>query len=105
MKQKKLYQREEICIYYSGAESGVKMDVIEGSMEEEEELEEEEEELLEGEVDYGGEEKDKEMAGIMGRLKIRENKEKAADLVSKLKGKKKSNKKIMPYEIYATSGE
>ena len=104
MKQKKLYQREGICIYYSGAESGVKMDVIEGSMEEVE-LEEEEEELLEGEVEYGGEEKDKEMAGIMGRLKIRENKEKAADLVSKLKGKKKSNKKIMPYEIYATSGE
>ena len=104
MKQKKLYQREGICIYYSGAESGVKMDVIEGSMEEVE-LEEEEEELLEGEVEYGGEEKDKEMAGIMGRLKRRENKEKAADLVSKLKGKKKSNKKIMPYEIYATSGE
>ncbi len=80
------------------------MDVIEGSMEEVE-LEEEEEELLEGEVEYGGEEKDKEVAVIMCRLKRRENKEKAADLVSKLKGKKKSNKKIMPYEIYATSGE
>jgi hypothetical protein len=86
-------------------EGGVKVDMIEGRMGEEEELEEEEEGLLEGEVEYGGEEKEKEMAGIMGRLKRWESKDKAADLVSKLKGKKKANKKIMPYEIYATSGE
>ena len=83
------------------------MNVIEGRIGEEAVTEEEEEEdvLAEDEIEYGGEDKEKEMAGLMGRLKRREKKEKAADLVSKLKGKKKANKKIMPYEIYATSGE
>ena len=79
--------------------------VFEGEMEEEEGIGEEEEAIEEEGIEYGGEEKEKEMAGIMERLKKREKKEKAADLVSKLKGKKKVNKKIMPYEIYATSGE
>jgi hypothetical protein len=83
----------------------VSVDVFEGSMEEEEEVEEEEEAISEDEIEYGGEDKAKEMAGIMERLKKREKKEKAANLVSKLRGKKKANKKIMPYEIYATSGE
>ncbi len=84
--------------------------VLEGMEEEEAE---EEGEILEGddeyvktdEKEYSDTSKDKEMAAIMERLKVREKKEKAADLVSKLKGKKKVNKKIMPYEIYATSGE
>jgi len=80
-------------------------DVYEGRMEEVEGIEEEEEAVREEEIEYGGEEKAKEMTGIMERLKKREKKEKAADLVNKLKGKKKLNKKIMPYEIYATSGE
>ncbi len=79
--------------------------MFEGEMEEEEGIGEEEEAIEEEGIEYGGEEKEKEMAGIMERLKKREKKEKAADLVSKLKGKKKVNKKIMPYEIYATSGE
>jgi len=83
----------------------VKSDVFEGRMEEVEGLEEEEDAVREEEIEYGGDEKAKEMAGIMERLKKREKKEKAADLVSKLRGKKKLNKKIMPYEIYATSGE
>jgi len=75
-------------------------------VEEEEEVTEEEEEYVKSEEkEYGDTSKDKEMAAIMERLKMREKKEKAADLVSKLKGKKKVNKKIMPYEIYATSGE
>ena len=75
-------------------------------VEEEEEVTEEEEEYVKTEEkEYGDTSKDKEMAAIMERLKMREKKEKAADLVSKLKGKKKVNKKIMPYEIYATSGE
>jgi len=77
-------------------------------VEEEEEITEEEEEYVkteEKEYKYRDTSKDKEMAAIMERLKMREKKEKAADLVSKLKGKKKVNKKIMPYEIYATSGE
>ncbi len=77
--------------------------------EEDEDLEEEEEteeESVKGEeAEYRDTGKEKEMASIMERLKRRESKEKAADLVSKLKGKKKVNKKIMPYEIYATSGE
>jgi hypothetical protein len=81
-------------------------EVFEGSMEEEEEAIEEEEEVIgEDEIEYGGDDKAVEMASIMERLKTREKKEKAADLISKLKGKKKANKKIMPYEIYATSGE
>lgn len=80
-------------------------EVFEGSMEEEEEEEVEEEAITEEEIEYGGEDKAKEMSSILERLKNREKKEKAASLVSKLKGKKKANKKIMPYEIYATSGE
>ncbi len=79
--------------------------VVTAGMEQEEELEEEDETLLEAEAEYGGDEKTTEMASIMDRLKTREKREKAADLVNKLKGKKKANKKIMPYEIYATSGE
>ncbi|MGB2841657.1 MAG: hypothetical protein GH149_02960 [Methanosarcinales archaeon] len=84
--------------------------VFEGMEEEEEEEIEVEEDasggyVKEEEKEHGGEGKEKEMAGIMERLKRREKKEKAADLVSKLRGKKKANKKIMPYEIYATSGE
>ncbi len=81
------------------------MEVVKGSMEEEVEVEEEGEPIRDDEIEYGGEEKKKELASIMERLKTREKKEKAANLVSKLKGKKKANKKIMPYEIYATSGE
>ena len=89
------------------------MDVVVLESAEDEEVEEEEEEVTEEgegyvkskEKDYGDTSKDKEMAAIMERLKQREKKEKAADLVSKLRGKKKVNKKIMPYEIYATSGE
>ncbi|KAF5429688.1 hypothetical protein C5S36_14940 [Candidatus Methanophagaceae archaeon] len=82
---------------------------FDGMEEEEEDLEEEE--VAEGDyvkeetAEYRDTGKEKEMVHIMDRLKERENKEKAADLVSKLKGKKKVNKKIMPYEIYATSGE
>ncbi|MGC9444549.1 MAG: hypothetical protein ACP5E9_06440 [Candidatus Methanospirareceae archaeon] len=72
--------------------------------EEEEEFEEEDGAIVE-ETEFGGDEKTKEMTSIMERLKTREKKERAADLVNKLKGKKKANKKIMPYEIYATSGE
>ena len=79
--------------------------VLKADMEREEELEEEDETLVDEETEYGGDEKTKEMASIMDRLKTREKREKAADLVNKLKGKKKANKKIMPYEIYATSGE
>ncbi|MEA2033159.1 MAG: hypothetical protein U9N41_06205 [Euryarchaeota archaeon] len=83
--------------------------VFEG-MEEEEEGEEEEIEEEDGYVkgeqkEYGGASKAEEMTNLMERLKKREKKEKAANLVSKLRGKKKANKKIMPYEIYATSGE
>ncbi len=79
-------------------------------MEEEGEEEEIEEGVDDGYVkaeqkEYGGAGKEKEMTNLMERLKKREKKEKAADLVSKLRGKKKVNKKIMPYEIYATSGE
>jgi len=89
------------------------VDVVVLESAEDEEVEEEEEEVTEEgegyvkseEKDYGDTSKDKEMAAIMERLKQREKKEKAADLVSKLRGKKKVNKKIMPYEIYATSGE
>ena len=80
-------------------------EVFSANLEGEEELEEEDEAIVEGETEYGGDEKTKEMTSIMERLKTRETKEKAADLVSRLKGKKKANKKIMPYEIYATSGE
>ena len=73
---------------------------------EEEEVEAIEEEVIgEDEIEYSGDDKADEMASIMDRLKTREKKEKAADLISRLKGKKKANKKIMPYEIYATSGE
>ncbi len=79
--------------------------VFKGRMEEETEIEEEAESIEADEIEYGGEDKAEEMASIMERLKTREKKEKAADLVSKLKGKKKAKKKIMPYEIYATSGE
>ncbi len=83
--------------------------VFEG-MEEEGEEEEIEEGVDDGYVkgeqkEYGGAGKEKEMTNLMEQLKKREKKEKAADLVSKLRGKKKANKKIMPYEIYATSGE
>lgn len=73
--------------------------------EEEEAVEGGEEAIGEDEIEYGGDDKANEMASIMERLKTREKKEKAADLISKLKGKKKANKKILPYEIYATSGE
>jgi hypothetical protein len=83
----------------------IKVNAVEERVEEQEEIEEEEEAIKEEEIEYGGDEKEREMAGIMGRLKRREKKEKAADLVSKLRGKKRANKKIMPYEIYATSGE
>ena len=80
--------------------------LVEGSFEGEEEYGEEEDEAQGGaEVEYGGADKAKELASLLDRVKQREKKEKAADLVSKLKGKKKVNKKIMPYEIYATSGE
>lgn len=79
--------------------------VFEGMGEEEGEVEEEVEHVKEEKEGYDGAGKEKEMAGIMERLKKREKKEKAADLVSKLRGKKRANKKIMPYEIYATSGE
>lgn len=81
------------------------VEFLEESMEVEEEIEEEGEAIRDDEVEFGGDEKEKEMTSIMERLKTREKKEKAANLVSKLKGKKKANKKIMPYEIYATSGE
>ena len=74
-------------------------------LEGEADLEEEDEAFVEEDAEYGGDEKTKEMTSIMERLKTREKKERAADLVHKLKGKKKANKKIMPYEIYATSGE
>lgn len=79
--------------------------IIEGSMEAEEDIEEGEEAIRDDEIEFGGDEKEKEMAEILKRLRTREKKEKAASLVSKLRGKKKANKKIMPYEIYATSGE
>ncbi len=77
----------------------------EGEEEEIEEIEEEDGYVKAEQKEYGGASKEKEMASIMERLKKREKKEKAADLVSKLRGKKKANKRIMPYEIYATSGE
>jgi hypothetical protein len=83
----------------------VSVEVFVGSVESEEEYEEEEDATGGAEVEYGGTEKAKEMASLLDRVKQREKKEKAADLISKLKGKKKVNKKIMPYEIYATSGE
>ncbi|HJH25362.1 MAG TPA: hypothetical protein C5S37_01015 [Methanophagales archaeon] len=88
---------------------GVDAMVFEG-MEEEGEEEEIEEDVDDGHVkaeqkEYGGAGKAEEMTDLMERLKKREKKEKAADLVSKLRGKKKANKRIMPYEIYATSGE
>lgn len=86
-------------------ESVMSAGVLAGNLEGEEEYEEEEEAQGGAEVEYGGAEKAKEMASLFDRVKQREKKEKAADLVSKLKGKKKVNKKIMPYEIYATSGE
>jgi hypothetical protein len=86
-------------------ESVMSVEVLAGSLEGEEEYEEEEEAQGGAEVEYGGAEKVKELASLLDRVKQREKKEKAADLVSKLKGKKKANKKIMPYEIYATSGE
>ncbi|HDS46009.1 MAG TPA: hypothetical protein ENN68_07995 [Methanomicrobia archaeon] len=79
-------------------------EIITANYEGEEELEEDDEAIVE-ETEYGGDEKTKEMTSIMERLKTREKKERAADLVSRLKGKKKANKKILPYEIYATSGE
>ncbi len=83
--------------------------VLEGMEEEADEenetVEEEEEYVKAEEGEYSDTSKDREMAAIMERLKMREKKQKAANLVSKLKGKKKVNKKIMPYEIYATSGE
>ena len=79
--------------------------VFEGMEEEEEEIEEEGGYVKEEEKEFGGAGKEKEMASIMERLKKREKEEKAADLVNKLRGKKKVNKRIMPYEIYATSGE
>ena len=84
--------------------------VFEGMEEEEaEDIEEEEDAgggyVREEEKEYDSAGKEKEMASIMARLKEREKKGKAASLVSKLRGKKKVNKKIMPYEIYATSGE
>ena len=74
----------------------------------EEELEEEyeeEEATAPAEKTAEGEEGDKGFSALLERLKEREKKEKAADLISKLRGKKKVNKKIMPYEIYATAGE
>ena len=76
----------------------------------EEELEEEYEEEEEAtahveEKTAEGEEGDKGFSALLERLKEREKKEKAVDLISKLRGKKKVNKKIMPYEIYATAGE
>ncbi len=76
----------------------------------EEELEEEYEEEKETtahaeEKTAEGEEGDKGFSALLERLKEREKKEKAVDLISKLRGKKKVNKKIMPYEIYATAGE
>jgi len=80
-------------------------EVFRTNLEGEEELEEEDEAIVDEETEYGGDEKTKEMTSIMERLKTREKTERAADLVNKLKGKKKANKKIMPYEIYATSGE
>jgi len=81
--------------------------VFEGMEEEgeEEEIEEEDGYVKGEQKKYGGAGKAEEMTNLMERLKKREKKEKAADLVSKLRGKKKANKKIMPYEIYATSGE
>lgn len=88
-----------------GDEIIVSVVVLEGSMEAEEDIEEEEEAIRDDEIEFGGDEKEKEMAEILKRLRTREKKEKAASLVSKLRGKKKANKKIMPYEIYATSGE
>ena len=72
---------------------------------EEGEIEGEGEEEYEGVGEDDEEDTEKEMASLMEKVKIKEKKEKAADLVSKLRGKKKANKKIMPYEIYATSGE
>jgi len=72
---------------------------------EEEETEEDDGYVKAEQKEHGDADKEKEMTNLMERLKKREEKEKAADLVSKLRGKKKANKKIMPYEIYATSGE
>lgn len=72
----------------------------------EEEYEEEEEATAHAEEKTAeGEEGDKGFSALLERLKEREKKEKAVDLISKLRGKKKVNKKIMPYEIYATAGE
>ena len=74
----------------------------------EEELEEEYEEEATAHAEEKtaeGEEGDKGFSALLERLKEREKKEKAVDLISKLRGKKKVNKKIMPYEIYATAGE
>ena len=79
--------------------------ILRVDLEGEADLEEEDEAIVEEETEYGSDEKTKEMTSIMERLKTREKKERAADLVNKLKGKKKANKKIMPYEIYATSGQ
>ena len=79
--------------------------ILSADLEGEAELEEEDEAIVEEETEYGSDEKTKEMTSILERLKTREKKERAADLVNKLKGKKKANKKIMPYEIYATSGQ
>jgi ribosomal protein L4 len=80
-------------------------EVFRTNLEGEAELEEEDEAIVDEETEYGGDDKTNEMSSILERLKTHEKKEKAADLVNKLKGKKKANKKIMPYEIYATSGE
>jgi hypothetical protein len=77
----------------------------EGEEEEIEEIDEDDGYVKAEQKEYGGAGKAEEMTNLMERLKKREKKEKAADLVSKLRGKKKVNKKIMPYEIYATSGE
>jgi len=71
----------------------------------EEEYEEEETTTHAEEKTAEGEEGDKGFSALLERLKEREKKEKAVDLISKLRGKKKVNKKIMPYEIYATAGE
>ncbi len=83
----------------------VVLEGMEDEIEEEDEVEGEGEYVKTEEREYSDTSKDREMAAIMERLKQREKKQKAANLVSKLKGKKKVNKKIMPYEIYATSGE
>ena|GEM_PF-876439 len=100
--------REEEIMSYSAAEDA--MIVTRPSWLLRADAEEEVEEELEVEESKPEEtvevkDEDKGLSSIMERLKEYEKKKKAADLVSKLRGKKRVNKKIMPYEIYATAGE